>query len=89
MVAIHGHHLHRVFGGGVYLEEHQALRGTMTVYYIKRTHVGLPDLEVEYEGDPPCLWCGEPVPSPGSMDGPLVSRGHVVHDAHVGARCRS
>jgi len=44
----------------------------MTTYYITRSHWGLPDLEVDYEGNPPCLWCGEPVPPPGSMDGPLV-----------------
>jgi len=27
--------------------------------------------ELEYDGVPPCLYCGEPVESP-SMDGPLV-----------------
>lgn len=43
----------------------------MTTYYIK-TRGGLPDLTVDYEGDPPCLWCGQPVLPPGSMDGPLV-----------------
>lgn len=32
---------------------------------------GKPDLIVEYDGDPPCLYCNEPVTSP-SMDGPLV-----------------
>ena len=30
-----------------------------------------PALEVEIEGVPPCLFCGDPVGSP-SMDGPLV-----------------
>lgn len=28
-------------------------------------------IEVQLEGIPPCLWCGDPVTSP-SMDGPLV-----------------
>jgi uncharacterized Zn finger protein (UPF0148 family) len=41
----------------------------MAWYTIPRR--GLPDLEVEYEGAPPCLWCGTPVTEP-SMDGPLV-----------------
>jgi hypothetical protein len=37
----------------------------MATYRIGRT------LEVEIEGVPPCLYCGEPVVEPG-MDGPLV-----------------
>jgi hypothetical protein len=32
---------------------------------------GRPDLIVEYEGDPPCLFCNRPVKSP-SSDGPLI-----------------
>lgn len=33
--------------------------------------LGLKPFVVEYEGVPPCLWCGRPVERP-SMDGPLV-----------------
>ena len=42
----------------------------MTTYWIGMGLFG-DQVTVEYEGIPPCLWCGEPVKSP-SMDGPLV-----------------
>ena len=38
-------------------------------YYINRGE--RKPLEVEYDGDPPCLFCNEPVTSP-STDGPLI-----------------
>lgn len=42
----------------------------MATYFISR---GLfrPALQVELDGTPPCLWCGDLVTSP-SMDGPLI-----------------
>ena len=42
----------------------------MTTYYINQFPVGQ-SIQVEIEGPPPCLFCGEPVTRP-SMDGPLV-----------------
>lgn len=41
----------------------------MTTYYISQFPKA--PIEVEVEGPPPCLFCGEAVTQP-SMDGPLV-----------------
>ena len=42
-------------------------------YLIHRNEAftGRKPLKVEYDGDPPCLFCNQPVTSP-STDGPLV-----------------
>ena len=44
-------------------------RRVMKTYYISQ--FPRPSIEIEIEGVPPCLFCGEPVSRP-SMDGPLV-----------------
>lgn len=47
----------------------------MTIYHISQNQAftGRPDLIVEYEGDPPCLFCNQPVPyEDRGADGPLV-----------------
>ena len=47
----------------------------MSIYRISqnKAFTGKPDLIVEYEGDPPCLYCNRPVPyDQRGTDGPLV-----------------